>query len=979
MPQELRVGLLGETLLTRDSKIIRAGGPRRAAIVALLALRAPLSVSRPEFAAALWGEDPPASLVNTLHVHISALRRRLGRDAIQTAGEAYRLGAGVAVDVAEFRHAVARGADQLARGHAAGAADTLRGALGLWRGPPLADLGDATFAAEEAARLELMRLDAIEDRVKADLLLGRHRDVIGELGRLVADHPLHEGLRGLLMKALYRAGRQAEALAAYDSGRRLLRDEVGLDPSQALSELHHQLLTQTEEAPVRVAPPTAPTWRLPVLLDETIGREAEIATLTKLLVDGHSRLVTVLGAGGVGKSRIAVAVGERAGALLPDGVVFVPLAQAEEPADVAVTICAALGVRTGDDPLATLESVLSSRRMLLICDNFEHVLEAASVLARLLTAAPGLRILATTRQPVGLRGERRFMLRPLAEADSADPPSSAARLFIARAAAADPSFEPTAADLTDIAEIARRCDGLPLALELAAAKIRTMPVAELRRRMDSPLTLLTGEGTDAPDRQRTLRASIAWSMSALDDGHRQLLARLAIFRGGFTLTAAASAGDIDVDTALGCIEVLSDHGLLRRIASVSGTPRFDLLQTIQEYAASLLDAAERSEVQQRHAEHYRSWMRPIDEPGKSSASVEVWLAQMAERANLRQAIRWSLSGPDGGLAADLVVTAAPVWDQAGPRAEMLTWLHLLMDRTDLSAGRRCDACWWRAALVADSDPSLMAAPLAEARQLAEDTGDTRRLAWVHLMEAVAELYRDRPAQAAEELSSSAALAGQHPEAVNLQISLLMTTGHLSTVRGADLASAVEHTEKALGLARLHHRDLRAMTLLNNLSEIMLVEGEPARARELAHEGLELAERAQSQDGIAANLSQRGYADLLSGNFNAAQADLRAALNGHVQLGTTYYALHDAVRLAAALALSHPELAALALGVVEACPQFVDQPSSLQARDRCLADLETRLGERLAAELARGHRLVTQRGEMGALACVHEATEQAVME
>lgn len=170
-----------------------------------------------------------------------------------------------------------------------------------------------------------------------------------------------------------------------------------------------------------------------------------------------------------------------------------------------------------------------------------------------------------------------------------------------------------------------------------------------------------------------------------------------------------------------------------------------------------------------------------------------------------------------------------------------------------------------------------------------------------------------------------------------------------------------------------------MTLLNNLSEIMLVQNEPERARELADEGLALAQLAQSQDGIAANLSQRGYANLLSGNFAAAQADLRAALNGHVQLGTTYYALHDAVRLAAALALSHPELAALALGVVEACPQFVDQPSSLQARDRCLADLETRLGERLAAELARGHQLVTQRGEMGALACVHEATEQAVTE
>ena len=209
--------------------------------------------------------------------------------------------------------------------------------------------------------------------------------------------------------------------------------------------------------------------------------------------------------------------------------------------------------------------------------------------------------------------------------------------------------------------------------------------------------------------------------------------------------------------------------------------------------------------------------------------------------------------------------------------------------------------------------------------------------------------------------------------MNLHISLLMTTGHLSSVQGADLAAAVEHTEKALGLARLHHRDLRAMTLLNNLSEIMLVQNEPERARELADEGLALAQLAQSQEGIAANLSQRGYADLLSGHLSAALADLHGALNGHLQLGTTYYALHDTLRLAAALAQSHPELGALALGIVQACPQFVDQPSSLQAKDRCHADLDARLGDDLAAELARGSQLVSEHGETGALVAVLEAT------
>ncbi len=977
LAEGLRIDLLGETRLTRDGRSIPTGGPRRGAIIALLALRAPRSVSRSELGAALWGNQPPASAVNAVHVHISALRRTMGHDAILTAGEGYRLGGDVTVDVAEFHAAAARGIEQLAQGQAAEAAQTLRGALGLWRGPALADLDDSTFSATEAARLAKSRLDVIADRIKADLLLGRHREVIGELELLVAEHPLRESLRALLMQALYRADRQAEALAVYEEGRRILRDDLGLDPSPALRELHHNLLTQRDPLPTAAVPPMPRSLSLPVLLDETVGRDLELAALTSLLVDGQVRLVTVLGTGGVGKTRLAVAAGERLGELVADGVAFVSLAEAATPDDVALTICSALRVSAENDPIVTLERVLYSRQMVLICDNFEHVLDAASLLPRLLAAAAGLRILVTSRQPLGLRGERRFMVHPLAVESSGAQSSPAAQLFLARAATANPAFIPTPADLLDIAEIARRCDGLPLALELAAARARALPVGQLRRHLDAPLTLLVSDMRDIPERHRTLRANIAWSVGALEGQYARLLARLTVFRGGFTLTGAADVGGLHADTALGSIEVLLDHGLVSRTEGVSGAPRFDLLETIREYAAELLDPDERNEAHRRHAEHYRAWMEPVAEPGKSAAEVSVWVAQLAERANLRLAIRWALGAADNGLLADLIVSAAPIWDQTGPRLELLVWLARLLERDDVDPGRRCDAYWWSAALIADSDPPLMSAPLTDARELAERVSDTRRLAWVRLLCAVAEIYRERPAQAAEELSASAGLAEQHPEAVNLHISILMAMGHLSTVQGDDLALAAEHTHKALDLARRHRRDLRTMTLLNNVSEIMLVRDEPEQARRFAEEGLALAHLAQSLEGIAANQSQRGYASLLSGDVSAALIDLREALRGHLQLGTTYYALHDTVRLAAALSHCHPEVAALVLGVVEASPTFADQATSRQAKERFLADLEARLGARYTAQVARGRSLVTQSRERGALASVLAMTAALV--
>ena len=974
----VRVAVLGPVEVRRDGSVVAIGGSRRAALVALLALRAPHAVDRSALIDGLWGEHPPEAATNALQVHVSALRKVLGREAVQTHGHGYRLGDNVSVDAGEFTRGHAQGQREAAAGETEAAADTFREALALWRGAALSGIEDAPFIVAEAARLEELRLSALSSRIKADLDLGRHGEVVPELQVLVAQHPLREDVRESLMSALYRSDRQAEALAVYDAGRRVLRDELGIEPSPALRELHQRLLRQTETVPDRVVS-THRHLRLPGLLDETFGRVEDLRALEELLTLEGTRLVSILGSGGVGKTRVSIELANRLIDRYRDGVAFVPLAEADKVADVAATICTSVGLRAGDNAEETLITALQAREMLLVCDNFEHVADAAALLSTLLSAAPRLRMLVTSRVRLGLRGERQYHLAPLpAEASpgSQDTASVAAHLFLARLQTMDTTFLPSQQDWRDIEQICQQCDGLPLAIELAAAHTQALTLPELRQRLSHPFPMPGDSRSELPARQRTMRASVAWSIDGLPTETRQLLATATIFRGGFTLAAAANVAGLTDGATLGHLEILLDHSLLQRTRGQTGSHRFGLLETVRQYAAELLRTGEAAEAQRRHAEFFLTALGPTDEPRAAPRKAATWHALVADRANIRTAIRWSLGAPDPVLAADLVVTAALTWDQLGPRDELGRWLDELLQRDTVPPGRRADLLYWRTFLWQESGEAAAAAEAtAEGLRITDAMGDTRRAAWLATGVAWGAIRVGDSAGLPASARRAADLAALHPEALQLQAAVLDMLAATATLRD-DHASAIDYWKQAIDLAREHQLELNLVFYLNNLCEVELIGGQVTHALDHAEEGIALATR----DGFTLSgcdlQSQRGYAHFRLGEPDEALADLVAALRGHLDHAELLFASDDALRLAAVFAETAPDRAAELLGIFDAGHQWAEEPLQMQTRDRFLTSISAQVTTAYAVPYQRGQQLVEQLGALGALAAMLESmTEQ----
>jgi predicted ATPase/DNA-binding SARP family transcriptional activator len=674
----MRIGMLGPfEVRTGDGTAVEVPGVRLRALLAALALEPGRIVTREKLVDWIWGEQPPADEVNALQALASRLRRMLPGGVIEADSGGYRLAAPPdAVDVSRFERLVgqARAAEPAAR------ADLLRSALELWRGTAMEGVplrGNEAFDAA-VTRLDELYLAALGDRVDADLRLGRGGELVSELTELVAAHPLREGFAAALMRALAEAGRRAEALTVYQRTRERLAEELGVDPSAELSALHTALLRGElgERAESR-------RTNLRAELTSFVGRDDDVVAVAGL-VAGH-RLVTLTGPGGSGKTRLATETARSILDELADGAWLVELAQARAGDELAQVALAALGLRdqalpgggSGGDSMDRLVAGVRERRALLVLDNCEHVIDAAAAFAdRLLRECRRLRILATSREPLGITGEALWQVEPLAlpaeGAGTADVVSSpAVRLLRDRAAAVRRDIGSDEHTVSEMVRICRALDGIPLAIELAAARLRTMSLDQLARRLDDRFRLLTGGSRTALPRHRTLRAVVDWSWDLLTEAERAVLRRLAVFSGGASLEAVervcadeALAGQqvLDLLTALTEKSLLVAHG--------EGTPRYRMLGTIGEYAAQrLAEAGETDLMRQAHLGYFTE-LAETAEPHLRRAEQLEWLAALTvEHDNIAAALRGAIAGRRAHEAMRLVAAAGWYWFLGGHRAE----------------------------------------------------------------------------------------------------------------------------------------------------------------------------------------------------------------------------------------------------------------------------------------------------------------------
>jgi predicted ATPase/DNA-binding SARP family transcriptional activator len=668
---------------TDDGALADVPGARLRGLLIALALEPGRPVPKAALVDWIWGEDPPPGAANALQRLVSRLRKALPEGLVEGQADSYllRVEPG-AVDAARFERLIGQ-----ARGDAGPRrARLLREALALWRGGAMQDAGLTGSAAFDAAvtRLEGLRLAALEDRLDAEVSLGHGPSLIAELTDLAAAHPLRERLTAALMRALAAAGRDSEALLAYQAAREALADALGVDPSPELSALHVALL----RGDARRREEDRKT-NLRAELTSFVGRDADVAAVRELI--GGSRLTTVTGPGGAGKTRLATETARTLLGGLPDGAWLVELASVDASGDVAQSALAALGLRDAllggapdAEPADRLLTAIRERETLLIVDNCEHVIEAAAAFAhRALGECPRLRILATSREPLGITGEALWQVGPLAlPARDAAPgeiaSSQAVRLLRDRAGAVRRDLGTDARTLSDMARVCRALDGIPLAIELAAARLRTMSLDQLASRLDDRFRLLTGGSRTAQRHHRTLRAVVDWSWELLSDAERIVLRRLAVFSGGASLDAAeqvcgtgpAGQGGTGPGDVLDLLTALTEKSLL--LAEGDGAPRYRMLDMIREYARDRLADAGESELARRAHLAYITGLAEAADPHLRRGEQLEWLAALeAEHDNIAVALRGALAAGDAQGAMRLAAAAGWYWWLGGHKAEGL--------------------------------------------------------------------------------------------------------------------------------------------------------------------------------------------------------------------------------------------------------------------------------------------------------------------
>jgi predicted ATPase/DNA-binding SARP family transcriptional activator len=845
--RRVEFAILGPLEIRDGDRTLPVAGTKQRALLAALLIHRGEVVPADRLAQWLWGDEQPVDPRNALQSQIAQLRRTLGpsgRSLLVSRPPGYVLVVDDGdLDAASFERDVEAARTAAAAGDTETARQRLDAALARWHGPALVEVADQPFATATVARLDQLRAAAQEERIEVGLAAGRHAELIPELEALVAEHPLRERLRAQLMLALYRCGRQAEALEVFHDARRVLDEELGVDPGPELTRRHEALLRHEDPGappPGRAGVSTGPRReqtpsegdrarrrrRLPATLTSFVGRGEE---LDQLLARIHrDRLVTLTGPGGVGKSRLALETAhalERAGGW-PGGAWFVELAAIEDPDLVPEVVADALGLADDltaagtagphRDALDRVVAALEAAPSLLVLDNCEHLLAAAAALVRaLLTDCADAHVLTTSREPLGLTGETIRPVPALAvpRAGAADPPGElarvdAVRLFVERVGASDPSFVLDDTTGPAVAELCRALDGIPLAIELAAARVRTLGLEPLLARLDDRFRVLTAGDRTASARHQTLRAVVDWSWDLLDDPERVLLRRLSVFSSGATVDAAeavagdpaavgeaAEAGPRPAEGVIGdLLARLVDRSML--LLDAAGSPvRYRMLETIRSYAGEQLDVAgERATIRTRHTDHLLGLARQTVPQLRDQRQLAAMALLDATLEEFRSALGWCRTTGDTTRGAQLATELGWYWYLRGHRVEGVRWLAAF---ADADAPREVAlGTLWRAFLAVEAlPPGDHADLLAAALDVLGRHGTDAERAFGGLVAAeLSAVLGDRTA--VDRLLVDAWAAADAADDDGYRATAAFVAGHAALLRG-EVVGAVASIDQAL--------------------------------------------------------------------------------------------------------------------------------------------------------------------------------------
>jgi predicted ATPase/DNA-binding SARP family transcriptional activator len=879
----LEIRVLGPFEVRLGGDRVAVSGSKRDALLAVLGLARGRVMAVEELVDAVWEEDLPAAPRNAVQHHVARLRAALGADRIVASQDGYSV-KDAWVDAPCFEELLAKARVDLREGDARGGAESASQALALWRGAPLHGLTDTSWLRAEAQRLEALRVDALEERFEAALALGEHREIISGVRAALEESPFRERLRGQLMLALYRSGRQADALEAFQEARRVLGKELGLEPGPELRWLQEAILAHDPAiAPVPVAPRRR--GNLPAASTSFVDREQELRQLRGLLED--HRLVTLVGPPGVGKTRLALEAVRSLEEEVRGGTWLVELARARGGVEVGRLVADALEV-TGADPLGEVLARLRDADAIVLFDACEHALaEAGHVVAAVLAGCPHVRVLATSREALHLAGEARVTVGPLPIGDpgSADGASSpAVQLFAARASAARPGFDLTDEAVPVAAEIARWADGLPLAIELAAARLSVLGLAELRSMVERRLALLGDRPASDPIRT-ALQELVGWSYELLHGDEQTLLHLIAVHRGGASLPSLLALGandGLDEATVTHLLGALADKSIVT-VAFPDEEARYDLLDTVRDYTLEVLaDADCLAPVRQAHAEYFAT----IAEGARAGLRGRDWLTWTKrlerENPNLWAALMHARDARDPDVAIRLggslglyflmaervsegrrfLELALAVASDDGPielRLELLAWLsQMATEERDLDAalagGERALAL--ASTVPASSEFALANIALSIAHRRSGDgeraaaLADEARGAYAEAQDdwgiAMSSFIRAGVAAAAGDMRTFSAMlaeARRRSEAIphDANLPLLALCEAWAAEQQGDRDASMDAYRRALDASRRARFHVHASVALSGLGSLAFADGDLLQAEDLFRQALAAAE------------------------------------------------------------------------------------------------------------------------------------------